>query len=208
MNLVGQVALCFVVISCTSVPKSQNLTDESENSKSILTARDLSSTYEEQVESWNTPEDISRWMGKSFSYDRPRALLLSETQRSKKEKTAIYTPSELYLKRSGVCIDLTRFAVETAKKIDSGLEAKYLMIEFEPIEVDGNILRLHWIATYTKNGKFYFYGDSKRPEFIAGPYESTDQFLKEYEKFRGRKVISHKVLDSFEKSKKRRTTKS
>ena len=38
-------------------------------------------------------------------------------QRSKQAPFAIYTPSEFFDRRSGVCVDLARFAVETLKQI-------------------------------------------------------------------------------------------
>jgi hypothetical protein len=96
---------------------------------------------------WKTPEDVNAWIAANFLCDRVRAIRLSETQRSKQAPLAIYTPSEFFDRRSGVCVDLARFAVETLKQIDPDSDPKYLMIEFDPVQVEGNTLRLHWLVS-------------------------------------------------------------
>ena len=76
------------------------------------------------------------------------------------------------------------------------------MINFDPLKIKGNVLRRHWIACYSKKGKYYFFADSKCPEKNLGPYGSVEDFIKEYEKFRQRKIVSYKILESFKKKKR------
>jgi hypothetical protein len=81
----------------------------------------------------------------------------------------IYQPHKFFAAPSGVCVDLSRFAVETLRHIDPDARASYLMIEFAPVTIGGNTLRRHWLASFTRDGKYYFFADSKRPGHIAGP---------------------------------------
>ena len=164
-------------------------------------------SYAEALAGWQTPEDISRWIGANFSYDTPRAMRLSETQRAAQAAPPIYEPAELFEKKTGVCVDLTRFAVETLRGIDPQSDPKYLMIEFEPVQIAGNTLRLHWLASFQRGGKTWFFADSKRPGHIAGPYADAQAFLSDYEQFRGRKIVSFRELASYRKQKKTKALK-
>ena len=111
----------------------------------------------------------------------------------------IAQPAAFFDAPSGVCLDLARFAVETLRHIDPQAQGRYLMIEFEPIIVDGHTLRLHWIATFKRAGMFYFFADSERPGHIAGPYATTQAFIDDYAAFRGRPVVRHLELDSLQR---------
>src|SRR5262245_49010283 len=73
------------------------------------------------------------------------------------------------------------------------------MIEFEPIEVRGAVLRRHWIVTFVREGKLYSFADSKRPGYIAAPYGSLASLTADYEAFRGRKIVATKQMDTFGK---------
>ncbi len=92
-----------------------------------------------------------------------------------------------------------RFAVETLRTIDPSTKPAYLMIEFAPVTIAGNTLRLHWMASFQRDGKHYFFADSKRPGYIAGPYESARAFVDEYSKYRAREVIAFRELDSYQR---------
>ncbi len=164
-------------------------------------------SYEHALQSWETPEDISAWIAANFSYDMKRAVQLSETQRTKNERFSIYHPSEFFNKKTGVCVDLSRFGVETLKRIDPKSDPKYLMIEFDPIQITGNTLRLHWLVSFKRNGKNYFFADSKRPGHIAGPYNETREFIQDYERYRGRKIMAFREVESYQKQKRTQALK-
>jgi len=89
--------------------------------------------------------------------------------------------------------------------VTAELHPNYVMIEFTPIVIRGKTLRRHWIASYHQEGQYYFFADSKRPGYISGPFNSTDEFMNQYEKYRQREIISFKELDDF--NKKRRLKK-
>ncbi|NWG03802.1 MAG: hypothetical protein HXY44_13195 [Syntrophaceae bacterium] len=164
-------------------------------------------SYEQALKVWKTPEDINGWIAANFSYDMARALRLSETQRTKNEKISIYDPSKFFDVKTGVCVDLSRFVVETLRQIDPGSDPKYLMIEFDPVEIRGNKLRLHWLVSFKRNGKTYFFADSKRPGYIAGPYNDAQEFISEYEQYRGRKIVVFRELESYQKQRRIETLK-
>jgi len=156
-------------------------------------------SYEHALHVWKTPEDIHAWIASNFSYDMARAMRPSETHRTKHEGLSIYTPSEFFATKAGVCVDLSRFGVETLRSIVPQSDPKYLMIEFAPIHITRNTLRLHWLVSFKRDGKTYFFADSKRPAHIAGPYKDTREFILDYEPYRGRKIAAFREVESYQK---------
>jgi hypothetical protein len=159
-------------------------------------------SYNQALGIWKTEEDINKWVASNFIYDKGRAIKLSSNQKTKNRGISIYRPSEFFKTKAGVCVDLARFGVETLKIINPNSDPKYLMIEFAPTQVNGNTFRLHWLVSFKKDGMKYFFCDSKRPGFIAGPYDSTQVFVREYEQYRSQEIVAHMELDSYIKPKK------
>jgi hypothetical protein len=193
--------LSFVLCSCSPSGTARKLSDAPEDFEKIHKGPEYPS-YSIALEKWKSINEIADWMRQYFSYDFSRALVLSETNRKDTQKAAVYSPAELYLKKKGVCIDLARFGVETMRKIFPEAHPKYVMIEFTPIIIKGKIIRKHWIASYQKEGKYYYFADSKRPGYIAGPYNYTEEFINQYERYRGREIVSFKELDDFKKKRR------
>lgn len=156
-------------------------------------------TYRDALQRWRTPQDVNAWIGATFEYDAQRALLLSETQRAAGPSPAIHAPEDFYANPRGICVDLARFAVETLRGIAPDVQAKYLMIEFDPVMLSGNVLRRHWVASYERDGQRYFFADSKWPGHVDGPYATTEAFLDAYAKYRQRTIISFRELDSYQR---------
>ena len=157
-------------------------------------------SYDEALKRWRSAEDVNAWIGARFEYDPSRAKLLSETQRS--GRVSIHAPETFFASPRGICVDLSRFAVETLRAIDPGAKVTYRMIEFVPVTIDGNVLRRHWLVSFERDGQHYFFADSTRPGFLAGPYASTQQFIEEYARYRGREVVAYRELDSYERKKR------
>jgi hypothetical protein len=179
--------------------------DELKNARDSTVPIKSVSSYQQALQVWKSPEDINAWISAHFSYDSARMIRLSESQRRKNERFSIYSPSTFFGIKTGVCVDLSRFSVETLKIIDPQSDPKYLMIELEPIEIKGDTFRLHWLASFRRDGKIYFFSDSKRPGHIAGPYQDTKEFVDEYAHYRGRKIVAFRELESY---KKQRGTKA
>jgi hypothetical protein len=191
-------AFCFLS-GTASIPHATTLSSDAPEyaSDSSVVFKAVSS-YEHALQVWKTPEDIAGWIAANFSYDMARALRLSETRRANKEQISIYDPSEFFDKKAGVCVDLSRFGVETLRRIDPGSDPKYLMIGFNPIQIKDNLLRRHWLVSFKRVGRTYFFADSERPWHIAGPYDDTGQFIRDYEQYRGRKILDFRELDSYQ----------
>ena len=153
-------------------------------------------SYTQALQDWRTPEQISAWAAERFRYDPARAEQLSETQRRVAAPPAIAEPADFFGAPVGVCLDLSRFAIETLRHIDPELQARYLMIEFEPVTLNGHTLRLHWIASFRRDGQLYFFADSERPGHVAGPYATAQAFVADYAGYRGRPVVRFAELDS------------
>lgn len=165
-------------------------------------------SYPEALRRWRSAEDINGWIGATFDYDMPRALRLSETQRNGSGPIAIHSPETFFGAPVGVCVDLARFAVETLRVVEPGAKPAYLMIEFEPVTIASNTLRRHWLASFERGGQRYFFADSKRPGVLSGPYASTRDFLQEYARYRGREVVSYREVETYERRKRLRASKS
>jgi hypothetical protein len=156
-------------------------------------------SYAETLRLWRGADDVNAWIGARFEYDMSRALQLSETQRQTNGRMPIAAPEAFFAAPRGVCVDLSRFAVETLRAIAPEARAAYVMIEFDPVSISGNTLRRHWVASFERDGKRYFFADSKRPGHMAGPYGSTQEYVAEYAVYRGRRIVSFREVESFER---------
>lgn len=163
--------------------------------------------YEQALSHWNSVEDINDWIKANFAYSMDKALNVADPANEKTRRSRILTPVEMFDRKEGICVDLSRFGYESLRRVSPELDPKYLMIEFEPIKRGQSVLRLHWMVIYKKADGYYTFADSNRPGIIAGPYANASSFLKEYETFRGRKVVNHKILDSYQKPTKKRKMK-
>ena len=194
--------------AAASLPEAADpRSDAPEQRAAPATAYKSAPTYQQALRAWRTPEDLNAWIGARFEYDMPRAMLLSETQRSKSGSLAIHRPSDFFAAPAGVCVDLARFGVETLRAIDPAGQARYLMIEFAPVNIGGNTLRMHWLASFKRDGKYYFFADSKRPGHLSGPHASTQEFIDGYAKYRGRSIVRFRELESYERQRRTLATK-
>ena len=206
-RVLALVLLSFVA-ACGTVPWAADLASDAPQLQrlQIESFKDAAS-YQEALQVWRTPEDVNAWINAKFIYDMSRALALSETQRSKSGQLSIHQPHDFFASPSGVCVDLSRFAVETLRYIDPEVKPNYLMIEFAPVDIAGSTLRLHWLVSFKREGKYYVFADSKRPGHIAGPYTSTAEFIDEYAKYRRGQIIAFQELESYHRKQRTLATK-
>jgi len=196
------------VVACSSVPPVADPASDAPEARYLtVTPLKPASSYAEALQAWRDADDLNAWIGARFEYDRSRAMLLSETQRARSGRLAIHAPEDFFAAPRGVCVDLARFAVDTLRVIDPRSAPAFLMIEFAPVSIAGNTLRLHWLAMYRRGEGYYFFADSKRPGHIAGPYVSVDQFIREYAQYRGREVVSFRQLESYERKMRKQAAK-
>jgi hypothetical protein len=186
---------------------AEDFSHQIESSRPSEAVPETLKSYEHALQTWKSPEDISAWIGSNFSYDTPRSMRLSETQVTQQNPPSIYTPSELFSIKSGTCVDLSRFAVETLKIVSPQNDPRYLMIEFDPVTIKGNLLRRHWMASFRRDGKIYFFADTQRPGIIAGPFSGLEEFIRVYEGYRSRKIVAFREADSYRKRYRIRTLK-
>ena len=156
-------------------------------------------TYDAALAAWHGADDINGWIGARFTYDPARAMKLSETQRGS-SRLAIHRPDAFYRDPTGICVDLARFGVETLRAIDPSSKPVYLMIEFAPLEIAGNVLRRHWLAGFERDGMRWYFADSKRPGYLAGPFPTAAAFVDDYARYRGRAVVALSERDSYERT--------
>ncbi|MBE0547018.1 MAG: hypothetical protein IH627_05020 [Rubrivivax sp.] len=186
--------------ACSSMPDAADPDSDAPERQVDVDGRfEDAPSYAEALKRWQGPEDVNAWIGARFRYDMSRAMQLSETQRRNNGRMPIVTAEAFFAVPSGVCVDLSRFAVETLRTMDPGIRPKYVMIEFDPVSITGNTLRRHWLVSFQRGAGHYFFADSKRPGHIAGPYASTRDFIAEYAKYRGRQIVSFRALDTYER---------
>ena len=194
--------------ACTaSLERADPASDAPEPRVAPAQALQVPASYARALELWHTPEQINAWIRARFEYDPDRALALSETQRAQKPGPPIYPPEAFFSVPKGVCVDLSRFAVETLRVVAPDLKVTYVMLEFNPAVIQGNVLRRHWVASFERDGAHYFFADSKRPGHIAGPYASTQEYVVDYAAYRGRAIVAFRQLESFARRAKTRATK-
>jgi hypothetical protein len=200
-------ALCaFFALCCAAVAGAQSADPASDAPETralpATTLRDAASyaSYDEALTRWRDADDVNAWIGAHFEYDMQRALRLSETQRERHGRLPIHAPDAFFATPKGVCVDLSRFAVETLRRIDPASKPSYLMIEFAPASIQGQVLRRHWVARFERDGKVYFFADSKRPGHLAGPYADNAAYIKDYAAYRGREIVAFRDMQSTSKT--------
>lgn len=206
-----KLSLLFIFLlsfsGCNAAHAAHLLPDEPASEPDLPAPSRSPESYNRALDAWKTAEDINRWVAVSFIYDKKRALGLSSHQKIKNNGLSIYDPAQFFKIKAGVCVDLARFGVETLKIIDPNSDPKYLMIEFDPIQINGNTFRLHWLVSFKKDGMKYFFCDSTRPGYIAGPYKSAQIFINAYKQYRNRGIVAHRELESYKKQKKSKPPK-
>jgi hypothetical protein len=204
------VLLAWVVLSgCAGIAPGSTSWSDAPDPLPMAAARAAGpgpASYDEALRVWKTPEDIAAWSAARFAYDTDRALQLSETERQKGADPTIPAPADLFERPTGTCLDLARFGLETLQRIDPQSRPRYLMVEFEPLQLKGRTLRRHWLVSFRRGDGVYVFADSKRPWLVAGPYESVDAFIREYERFRGRNIVRFYETDSYRRQLRRTRT--
>jgi hypothetical protein len=201
-------AAAALLAACSSLPDAADPTsDAPEHRAPASAAVPQPPSYAAALHRWRSADDINAWIGSTFRYDGARALLLSETQRNRDSRLPIHAPEMFFDAPSGVCVDLARFAAETLHAIDPESRPAYVMIEFAPVTIAGNTLRRHWVVSFERDGMRYFFADSKRPGHLAGPYRSTQDFIDDYARYRGRTIVSYRELESYERKVRTRATR-
>lgn len=188
-------------------PPVDPASDAPEQRVSIVATEPEPASHALALKAWTTPEQVNAWIARHFEYDMARALRLSETQRTANGQLPIHAPADFFARPQGVCVDLARFAVETLQVVSPQSRAQYLMIEFDPVAIQGNTLRRHWVAFFERDGQLYFFADSKRPGHIAGPYASTQAFVAEYAQYRQRNIVASRVLPTYQRRMKTRESR-
>lgn len=197
MGIRAWLAALLLVPACVLAQSADPASDAPEQrNRGLFTP---AASYAEALRAWRNAEDVNAWIGAKFEYDLSRAMRLSETQRGNGGALPIHAPEAFFADPAGVCLDLSRFAVETLLAIEAQSRPAYLMIEFAPLSIAGNTLRLHWMATFQREGGHYFFADSKRPGLIAGPYASVADFMAEYARYRGREIVRWRQTASYQR---------
>lgn len=205
----GHLVLLAALAGCAALAPSDPDSDapDARAGPAARAALPQPASYAQALQAWASPEQVNAWIGQRFEYDMARALRLSESQRLARGTLPIHAPADFYAQPQGVCVDLARFAVETLQAIDAPSKAGYLMIEFDPVSIRGNTLRRHWLASFERDGQRYFFADSKRPGYIAGPYASTQDFISDYARYRGRPIVAFRELPSYQRRLKARAAR-
>lgn len=193
----------WVALCCAFAAAAQNAdpaSDAPEGRTLPATLLPEVASYSEAIARWRGADDVNAWIGARFEYDMQRALRLSETQRALHGRLPIHAPDAFFAVPKGVCVDLSRFAVETLRRIDPASKPSYLMIEFAPASIQGQVLRRHWVARFQRDGQLYFFADSKRPGHVAGPYADNATYIKDYAAYRGRDIVAFRDMQSTEKA--------
>jgi hypothetical protein len=193
--------LLFLLAGCAgSMPPAADPASDAPEYRSVPSTRiENPPTYAEALKTWRGAEDVNAWIGAKFEYDMARAMLLSENQRQNR-RMPIHAPEAFFGAPAGVCVDLARFGLETLKAIDPGTKPKYLMIEFDPVSIGGNVLRRHWVVSFEREGRHWFFADSKHPGHLAGPYASAEAFIADYARYRGRRIVSFSERATYERT--------
>jgi hypothetical protein len=166
---------------------------------------DSNISYAQAIQNWKTVEEVNTWIADNFQYDMQRARRLAGGQG--RQRVSVYDPAEVFRHKKGVCVDLARYACETLETINPDLSPRYLMIEFEPLQIGNSTFIRHWLIVYLKENQYFVLADTKRPGHISGPYSHLADFIAEYQSFRKRIIVSYKLTDTYKKKRKQKRKK-
>jgi len=136
-------------------------------------------TYSHAVSSWQSHEDIGKWLQKNFIFDKERQKVIQKRLRAHGPSgLLVRAPEKLFENGKGYCGDSANFAVESLNSIDPEYNARWVFIE------NARGRPNHWVAAFDHNERLYIMdygaGDKWQPmEGVHGPYDS----LYEYRKF-------------------------
>ena len=160
------------------------------------------------VSKWKGAEEIVLWMSNNLKYNIARSVYIKNSAEQIKKLTIqkkstshlineffSFRPQDLVSLKNGVCIDIASFGVAVLKNISPSLNPRLLKIKHEGIKADGITRVSHFLGTYEKDGKFFFFADSKQLNRHAGPFDNTADFVKYYEQFLGRKIKSYRHFE-------------
>lgn len=200
-------SLVLALAPCIALPQAADAASDAPHERFATGHYPAASNYPEALARWKGADDINAWIGARFQYDRTRALQLSETQRDGNGRMPIHEPQDFFATPAGICVDLARFGVETLRSLEPAARPRYLMIEFDPVTIQGNTLRRHWVTMYERHGALYFFADSKRPGHVAGPYASTSAYIADYARYRGRAIVAWREMDSYARTMRTRAVR-
>jgi hypothetical protein len=189
-------------LGAAAAQRADPLSDAPEQRSVPAGSRVEAHSYDEAIARWRDADDVNAWIGAHFEYDMDRALQLSETQRQRGGTLPVHAPDAFFARPHGVCVDLSRFAVETLRRIAPASKPGYLMIEFDPVAIQGQVLRRHWVARFERDGQLYFFADSKRPGHVAGPYAGTAAYIRDYAAYRGRAIVAFREMESTDRQRR------
>jgi hypothetical protein len=76
--------LLVFMTTCTTFPEAADPTSDAPEVQRLKTVSFKEpASYQQGLQVWRTPEDVNAWISARFDYDWSRAMLLSETQRSR-----------------------------------------------------------------------------------------------------------------------------
>lgn len=209
MRTTASFLVAFLFVASANAQSVADPASDAPESRPVAAAGvKLPASYAEALGAWRNVEDVNAWIGARFEYDFHRAARLSETQRAQKGRVEIHRPETFFAEPSGICVDLARFAVETLRAVAPETKPRYLMIEFDPVVIKGNTLRRHWVTQVERDDGLYFFADSKRPGHVAGPYASAEAYIEAYSRYRGRPIVAHRSVDTYERRLKARAEKT
>ena len=156
--------------------------------------------FDQAVKELNTPQKVNAWIRKYTSYDVPRAKeIVKYARKIRKERNLgkgddvdliweiIYTPSETYAKRGGVCFDIANFATYCLRR--AGYDAMTVSIHFWRIPKVG--ADCHAISVCHTEDGWYIVADATRFKMhnIDGPFSKLKSIFTKWHRRHGVKYI-------------------
>ena len=195
-----------VVLACSvgaAVAQRADPASDAPESRSLPT-RPLvqADTYDEALARWRSADDINAWIGVRFQYDVRRALQLSETQRERGGRLPIHAPDAFFAQPHGVCVDLSRFAVDTLRRIDPASKPVYLMIEFDPVAIRARCCAATGSHAFSATGSCTFSPTRSGPGTWPVRMPDTAAYIRDYAAYRGRTIVAFREMESTDKQRR------
>lgn len=135
-----------------------------------------SDAYRDAVSSWQSHEDVGRWLESHFVFDTSRQKAIQSRLKSQGPSgLLVRSPDKLFTEKKGYCADSANFALNALNEIDPAYNPRWVFVKNAAGSPN------HWVTAFDYEGKTYVmdFGAGKKWKAmngVHGPYDSLSEY--------------------------------
>lgn len=132
--------------------------------------------YRDSVSTWQSHEDVGRWLEDHFVFDNSRQKTIQRRLKSQGPSgLLVRSPEKLFTEKKGYCADSANFVLNSLNEIDPAYNPRWVFVKNAAGRPN------HWVTAFDYEGKLYVmdYGAGKKWKAmngLHGPYDSLSEY--------------------------------